>query len=132
MAIDDHSRLAFSALLPEEKAVSPSAFCQAIADCTRHGITIRRVLTDNGPCFCSQLFLAVCRQFHITPKRTRSYTPRTNGKAERFIQTAIRERAYARLYRPSACAISLPGFTSTTGIDLTPASTSNRPSADPV
>ena len=103
VAIDDHSRIAFTALLPDEKAVSASAFLrQAIAFFARLGITIRRVLTDNGPCFCSRLFLAVCRQFHITPKRTRFYTPRTNGKAERFIQTAIREWAYARLYQNSA------------------------------
>jgi len=103
VAIDDHSRIAYTALLPDEKAVSASAFLrQAIAFFARLGITIRRVLTDNGPCFCSQLFLAVCHQFHITPKRTRFYTPRTNGKAERFIQTAIREWAYARLYQNSA------------------------------
>jgi len=103
VAIDDHSRIAFTALFPDEKAVSSSAFLrQAIAYFARLGITIRRVLTDNGPCFCSQLFLAVCREFHITPKRTRFYTPRTNGKAERFIQTAIREWAYARLYQNSA------------------------------
>jgi transposase InsO family protein len=103
VAIDDHSRIAFTALLPDEKAVSASAFLrQALAYFARLGITIRRVLTDNGPCFCSQLFLAVCRQFQITPKRTRFYTPRTNGKAERFIQTAIREWAYARLYQNSA------------------------------
>ena len=103
VAIDDHSRIAFTALLPDEKAVAASAFLrQAIAFFARLGITIRRVLTDNGPCFCSRLFLAVCRQFHITPKRTRFYTPRTNGKAERFIQTAIREWAYARLYQNSA------------------------------
>jgi transposase InsO family protein len=103
VAIDDHSRIAFTALLPDEKAVSSSAFLrQAITYFAGLGITIRRVLTDNGPCFCSHLFLAVCRQFHIQPKRTRFYTPRTNGKAERFIQTAIREWAYARLYQNSA------------------------------
>jgi transposase InsO family protein len=103
VAIDDHSRIAFTALLPDEKAVSASLFLrQALAYFAGLGITIRRVLTDNGPCFCSRLFLAVCRQFHIVPKRTRFYTPRTNGKAERFIQTAIREWAYARLYQNSA------------------------------
>ncbi len=103
VAIDDHSRIAFTALLPDEKAVSASAFLtEAVAYFAALGIPIRRVLTDNGPCFCSQRFLAICRQFQIQPKRTRFYTPRTNGKAERFIQTAIREWAYARLYQNSA------------------------------
>lgn len=103
VAIDDHSRIAFTALLPDEKAISSSAFLrQAVAYFASLGIRICRVLTDNGPCFCSQRFLEVCRQFHIRPMRTRFYTPRTNGKAERFIQTAIREWAYVRLYQNSA------------------------------
>lgn len=103
VAIDDHSRIAFSALLPDEKAVSASLFLrQALAYFARLGIRVRRILTDNGRCFCSHRFLQVCRQFRIQPKRTRFYTPRTNGKAERFIQTALREWAYARLYQNSA------------------------------
>jgi transposase InsO family protein len=103
VAIDDHSRIAFTAMFPDEKAVSASLFLrQAIEYFSRLGIRIRRVLTDNGPCFCSRLFLAVCHEFQIKPKRTRFYTPRTNGKAERFIQTAIREWAYARMYQNSA------------------------------
>src|SRR5208282_3417287 len=61
-----------------------------------------RVLTDNGPCFYGRKFLQACRDLNLTPKRTRPYTPRTNGKAERFIQTAIREWAYARRYENSA------------------------------
>ena len=103
VAIDDHSRIAFTAMLPDEKAVSASAFLrQAVAYFARLGIHIRRVMTDNGPCFCSQLFAQACREFHIKAIRTRFYTPQTNGKAERFIQTAIREWAYARLYHNSA------------------------------
>jgi transposase InsO family protein len=103
VAIDDHSRIAFTALLPDEKAASASAFLrQAVAYFARLGITVRRVLTDNGPCFCSRLFAWACRELQIKPMRTRFYTPRTNGKAERFIQTAIREWAYARLYQNSA------------------------------
>ena len=103
VAIDDHSRIAFSAFLPNEKAVSASKFLrQAVAYFARLGISIRRVMTDNGPCFCSRLFLARCRRFRIKPIRTRFYTPRTNGKAERFIQTAIREWAYVQLYQNSA------------------------------
>lgn len=103
VAIDDHSRIAFTAMLPNEQAVSASNFLrQAIAYFAQLGIPIRRVMTDNGPCFCSRLFVHTCAQFQIKPIRTRIYTPRTNGKAERFIQTAIREWAYARLYQNSA------------------------------
>ncbi len=103
VAIDDHSRIAFTAMLPDEKAASASAFLrQAVAYFARLGIAVRRVLTDNGPCFCSRLFALACRELQIKPMRTRFYTPRTNGKAERFIQTAIREWAYAQLYQNSA------------------------------
>jgi transposase InsO family protein len=103
VAIDDHSRIAFTALLPDEKATSSSAFLRrAVAYFAQLGIRVRRVMTDNGPCFCSVLFAQACRDFVLRHIRTRIYTPRTNGKAERFIQTAIREWAYARLYQNSA------------------------------
>jgi transposase InsO family protein len=103
VAVDDHSRMAFTALYGDEKAASSSDFLrQATAYFERFGIAIRRVLTDNGPCFYGRKFLQTCRDLNITPKRTRPYTPRTNGKAERFIQTAIREWAYARRYENSA------------------------------
>lgn len=103
VAVDDHSRIAFTAMFPNEKAASASAFLrQAVAYFAQLGISVRRVLTDNGPCFCSRAFALACRERQIQPRRTRFYTPRTNGKAERFIQTAIREWAYARLYQNSA------------------------------
>jgi transposase InsO family protein len=103
VAVDDHSRIAFTALLPDEKAVSASKFLrQAVAYFARLGITVRRVMTDNGPCFYAHLFAQTCRDLQLKHIRTRIYTPRTNGKAERFIQTAIREWAYARLYQNSA------------------------------
>jgi transposase InsO family protein len=103
VAIDDHSRIAFTAMMPDEKAVSAASFLsQAVAYFARLGITVRRVMTDNGPCFTSDLFRDTCRKWNIKHIRTRIYTPRTNGKAERFIQTAIREWAYARLYQNSA------------------------------
>jgi len=103
VAIDDHSRIAFTALLPDEKAASASHFLRlAVAYFANLRIAIRRVMTDNGPCFCSRLFALTCSQLQIKPVRTRFYTPKTNGKAERFIQTAIREWAYARLYLNSA------------------------------
>jgi transposase InsO family protein len=76
--IDDHSRIAFTAMLPDEKAVSASKFLpQAVVYFARLRITVRRVITDNGPCSCSRRFAANCRRLRITPKRTRFYTPRT-------------------------------------------------------
>ena len=103
VAVDDHSRIAFTALLPDEKAASASKFLrQAVAYFARLGITVRRVMSDNGPCFYAHLFAQTCRDLQLKHIRTRIYTPRTNGKAERFIQTAIREWAYARLYQNSA------------------------------
>ncbi len=103
VAVDDHSRMAFTAMYRNEKAASSADFLrQAVAYFQRFGICTRRVLTDNGPCFYGRKFLQACRDLNLTPKRTRPYTPRTNGKAERFIQTAIREWAYARRYENSA------------------------------
>jgi transposase InsO family protein len=103
VAVDDHSRIAYTALYPDEKANSSARFlAEAVAYFQRFGITTRRVLTDNGPCFYAYHFAHACRHLGITHKRTRIYTPRTNGKAERFIQTAIREWAYARRYENSA------------------------------
>jgi transposase InsO family protein len=103
VAVDDHSRIAYTALYPDETAASSASFLsEAVAYFQRLGISIRRVLTDNGPCFYAHRFAQACRALAITHKRTRIYTPRTNGKAERFIQTAIREWAYARRYENSA------------------------------
>jgi len=102
VAVDDHSRIAFTAMCMDEKGASAAAFLsEAVSYFQRIGIGIKRVLTDNGPCFRSDVFRDTCQRFGITPKRTRFYTPRTNGKAERFIQTAIREWAYARRYENS-------------------------------
>jgi transposase InsO family protein len=102
VAIDDHSRLAFSQLLPNEKGFSAASFFQAaLAFYQQLGIRIRRVLTDNGPCYKSLAFRALCQQYGIIHLRTRPYTPRTNGKAERIIQTALREWAYAYAYPTS-------------------------------
>ena len=99
VAIDDHSRIAFSQILPDQKACSAAAFLQAAIDYfARLGISISRVLTDNGPCYRSGRFRRYCQQLAIALRFTRPYTPRTNGKAERFIQTALREWAYARSY----------------------------------
>jgi transposase InsO family protein len=102
VAVDDHSRIAYTAMYQDEKAISSASFLtEAVAYFQRFGIVTRRVLTDNGPCFYGRKFLEACGELDIQPKKTRPYTPRTNGKAERFIQTAIREWAYARRYENS-------------------------------
>ena len=102
VAIDDHSRIAFGQLYPDERAPSVAAFLHAaVAFYRSFGIRIRRVLTDNAPCYYSRLFADACRRLAIRHHFIRPYTPRTNGKAERFIQTALREWAYARCYQSS-------------------------------
>ena len=99
VAIDDHTRIAFSQILSDERGHSAEAFLQAAVGYYRSlGIRIRRLLTDNGSCYRSRLFSDACRRLAIRHRFTRPYTPRTNGKAERFIQTALREWAYARSY----------------------------------
>ena len=102
VAIDDHSRIAFSRIYPNEKGPSVSAFLRvAVADYARPGIRIRRILTDNGPAYRSLAFARACTELGLKHRFTRPYTPRANGKAERFIQTALREWAYARAYHCS-------------------------------
>lgn len=102
VAIDDHSRVAFSAILPDEQGKSACAFLiKAVRYYAALGIQIRRLLTDNGPCYKAQRFKRLCKRLGLKHMRTRPYTPRTNGKAERFIQTALREWAYARSYECS-------------------------------
>lgn len=112
VAVDDHSRVAFAQSLPDQQASSASRFLgQVVAYYARLGVTISRVMTDNGACFLSRAFARVCRQFAIKHLRIRPYTPRTNGKAERFIQTALREWAYARRYANSAIRLEhLPSW----------------------
>ena len=102
VAIDDHSRIAFSQIRPDEKTSSAIAFLEAAVAYYRSlGVVIERVMTDNGSCYKSHDFAAACRRLKVRHIRTRPYTPRTNGKAERFIQTALREWAYARTYANS-------------------------------
>ncbi|MGH9625830.1 MAG: IS481 family transposase [Bryobacteraceae bacterium] len=102
VAIDDHSRIAFSAILPDQTHRSAMRFfLMARAFYARFGISIRRVLTDNGSCYRHWLFRKLLHRQHVKHRFTRPYTPRTNGKAERFIQTALREWAYARSYQNS-------------------------------
>jgi len=102
VAIDDASRLAFSQILPDERKESAVAFLRAaVAYYLSLGVTVTRVMTDNGSCYRSKAFSKACRDLRIRHIRTRPYTPKTNGKAERFIQTALREWAYAQAYPTS-------------------------------
>jgi len=102
VCIDDASRVAFSRIFPDEKKQSAVAFLEAaLAYYTSLGVTVRRVMTDNGACYKSHAFRDACRRHGLKHIRTKPYTPRTNGKAERFIQTALREWAYARAYDTS-------------------------------
>jgi transposase InsO family protein len=102
VCIDDASRVGFSQIHPDEKATSATAFLYAaVAYFNSLGITVTRVMTDNGPCYKSFAFRDACKAFGLRHIRTKPYTPRTNGKAERFIQTALREWAYAQAYPTS-------------------------------
>ena len=99
VAIDDHSRIAFAQILPHFTAADAVAFLlAAVAYYASLGITIRRLLTDNGHCYRSHAFRAAVLQLGLRHHFTRPYTPRTNGKAERLIQTALREWIYACSY----------------------------------
>jgi transposase InsO family protein len=102
VCIDDASRVAFSQIHPDQKAPSAVAFLKAtIAYYASLGITVQRVMTDNGACYISKKFRKACADLGLKHIRTKPYTPRTNGKAERFIQTALREWAYATAFTHS-------------------------------
>jgi transposase InsO family protein len=102
VAVDDHSRVAFTEVYPDESRHSATAFLRAaVSHFKRWGVPVQRVLTDNGMSFRSGLFCEACLELGITQKFTRAYRPQTNGKAERFIQSALREWAYGRLYENS-------------------------------
>ena len=102
VAIDDASRIAFSLIMPDEKKESAVAFLKAaLAYYHSLGRTVARVMTDNGSCYRAFDFRDACRDRGLKHIRTKPYTPKTNGKAERFIQTALREWAYAQAYPTS-------------------------------
>ena len=103
VAIDDYSRLAYAEVLPDETASSAIAFLRrALAFFARHGIEVQRVMTDNGSAYRAHKHRLACHQLGLKHLFTRPYRPRTNGKAERFIQTALREWAFAHAYAHSA------------------------------
>ena len=102
VCVDDASRLAYTEILPSEGQHDTTAFLErALAWLARHGVAVQRVMTDNGSAYRSKLFAKALRAAGARHVRTRPYTPRTNGKAERFIQTSLREWAYGR---PYACS----------------------------
>lgn len=99
VCIDDASRVALAEIMPDEKKQTAVAFLEtAFASYADLGIKVERVMTDNGSCYLSKAFRQACQRLGLRHIRTRPYTPRTNGKAERFIQTALREWAYATAY----------------------------------
>ena len=102
VAVDDHSRMAFTQIYPDESKHSAEAFLRlAVAYFERLGVPIQRVLTYNGKSLHSALFASTCLELGISQKLTRAYRPQTNGKAERFIQSALREWAYGQTYANS-------------------------------
>ena len=113
VCIDDASRLAYTEILPDERKESAVGFLErALTWFARHGVTVERVMTDNGSCYRSEAFRQACSRNRLRHLRTRPYTPRTNGKAERFIQTVLRECAYAQPFQSSQQrAQALPRWT---------------------
>jgi transposase InsO family protein len=112
VAIDDHSRAGFVQVLNDERKESAVAFLQAaVAHYAALGVKIERLLTDNGSAYRSKLFKKTCEALGIKHTFTRPYRPQTNGKAERFIQTCLREWAYVRSYDSSQARTALlPNF----------------------
>ena len=103
VCVDDASRLAYTEILPDEKKASACAFLtRALGFFQAHGVSVERVMTDNGSAYRSHAFRNLIAASGCKHIRTRPYTPRTNGKAERFIQSSLREWAYAKPFRSSA------------------------------
>src|SRR5262245_63578420 len=102
VCVDDYSRVVYVELLPDEQSATAASFLiRAASHFASRGVTIERVLSDNGSCYRSRDFADTCAELQIGHSRTRPRRPQTNGKAERFIQTLLREWAYARLYTTS-------------------------------
>jgi transposase InsO family protein len=102
VCVDDATRLAYVEVLPDERATTAAAFLKrAVAWFAERGVKLERVMTDNGSCYVSRDHAQACHELDLRHLRTRPYRPRTNGKAERFIQTLQNEWAYARIYASS-------------------------------
>jgi transposase InsO family protein len=131
VAIDDHSRVGFSLILPDETTKSAVTFTLAALRYYRAlGVRISRIMTDNGSAYRSKAFARLLRRLSIKHLRTRPYTPRTNGKAERFIQTLLREWAYAYAYPHSeARTAELPFWIRHYNFHRPHSATGNKPPA---
>jgi transposase InsO family protein len=112
IAIDDATRLAYAEVLTDEKGSTAVAFLRrALAFYAAHGITVERVMTDNGSAYRSTIHALACRALALKHLRTRPYRPQTNGKAERFIRTMLAGWAYGAIYRSShERTAALPGW----------------------
>jgi transposase InsO family protein len=103
VAVDDHSRLAYAEVLTDETGPTAVGFLKRASEFyAGYGVRVERVMTDNGSAYRSDVHARACRELHLKHLRTQPYRPRTNGKAERFIQTLQREWAYGRIYQNSA------------------------------
>jgi transposase InsO family protein len=103
IAVDDYSRLAYAEVLSDERAETAVGFLRrALRFFSEHGIAVERVMSDNGSPYVSKHHAIACRELGVRHLRTQPYRPRTNGKAERFIQTMLREWAYGRIYATNA------------------------------
>jgi transposase InsO family protein len=102
VAVDDYSRLAYAEVLLDERASTAAAFlARAVSHFARYGITVERVLTDNGSCYRAVIHAIACKRLGIRHLRTRPHRPQTNGKAERFIRTLLQGWAYGPIYGSS-------------------------------
>ena len=112
VAVDDATRLAYAEVLPNEQGATAASFLhRAVAWFASFGIEVERILSDNGACYRSSAHEQACRQLGIRHRFTRPYRPRTNGKAERFIQTLVNRWAYGAIYNTSAeRTTALPGW----------------------
>jgi transposase InsO family protein len=130
VCVDDATRLAYVEVLPDEQAPTAIGFLErALAFYRAHGIEVERLMTDNGSAYRSTAHALACRALGIKHLRTRPYRPQTNGKAERFIRTMLREWAYAAVYaaRQIGRPPYLAGWSATTsGEDMAPSVTGRR------
>lgn len=129
--VDDYSRLAYAEVLADERGETAAGFLRrGLQWFDALGVRVRRVMTDNGSPYVSTVHAAACQQLGLRHIRTRPYRPRTNGKAERFIQTLQREWAYSRVYGTSAeRTAALPSFLSHYNFKRRHGSLSHQPPA---
>ncbi len=133
VAVDDHARIGFNAMQADERTVNAALFlCDALACYANASAPPYTAAADNGPAFRSRAFHSVCDQLAIVHRFERPYRPQTNGKTERFVRSALRERAYGSTAgtRANEPPFSLTASTMPTGIDPIKASAASHPSRD--